>query len=62
MIFSPRSSISPKSGPTAGGTVLTVNGRNLGAMANDVIVELVKSSTQERIQCIVDETKYIPGI
>jgi hypothetical protein len=54
--------ISPRSGPTVGGTVLTVNGSNLGAVVADVIVELVNTATMERVPCIVDNTKYIPGM
>ena len=53
--------ISPRSGPTAGGTVLTVNGSNLGAVVADVIVELVNVATMDRVPCAVDTTKYIPG-
>ena len=48
------------SGPTAGGTVLTVNGSNLGAVAADVRVDLVNA--EENISCIVDGSKYIPGM
>lgn len=55
------SSISPKSGPTLGGTVVTINGSNLGAVASDVSVELIKPDTMKRTSCLVDETKYIPG-
>ena len=54
--------ISPRSGPTAGGTVLTVNGSNLGAVVTDVIVELENVATIRRVPCDVDTTKYIPGI
>ena len=56
----PHSAISPMSGPTAGGTVLTVNGSNLGAVAADVRVDLMNA--EENISCIVDGSKYIPGM
>lgn len=52
------------SGPTLGGTLLTVTGTNLGAVAGDVTVELVKSTNQvtdERTPCLIDPNGYIPG-
>ena len=61
MCILPCSSISPKSGPTLGGTVVTVNGSNLGAVATDVSVVLIKPDTLKETLCLVDETKYIPG-
>ncbi|CAI7989820.1 Plexin-A4 [Geodia barretti] len=56
--------ISPVSGPTVGGTRLTVTGTNIGAVAGDVTVELVKMMnqvTEERTPCLVDTNRYIPG-
>ena len=50
------------SGPTDGGTVLTLNGSNLGALAANVTVELVHTTLNETIPCLVDESLYIPGI
>lgn len=61
MCILPCSSISPKSGPTLGGTVVTVNGSNLGAVATDVSVELIKPDTMKTTMCLVDESRYIPG-
>ena len=52
------------SGPTLGGTRLTVTGTNIGAVAGDVTVELVKTTnqvTEERTPCLVDTNGYIPG-
>ena len=55
------SSIRPGSGPTLGGTVLTVSGSNLGAVGTDVSVELILIDTMNHVQCDVDTTRYIPG-
>ena len=56
---------SPVSGPTSGGTRLTITGANLGAMADDIMVELLKMEGQSvamREQCAVDHSSYIPGL
>ena len=54
--------ISPKSGPTLGGTVLTITGSNLGTVVTDIRVELIKFAAMEYIPCIADYNKYIPGM
>ena len=53
------------SGPTVGGTELTVTGTNLGAVAGDVRVELVKMVNQmavESVRCAVDRERYTAGV
>ena len=48
-------------GSTDGGTELTLNGYNLGAVAANVTVELTHTTRNETISCLVDESQYIPG-
>ena len=52
----PISSISPISGPTIGGTTVTLTGRDLGVMVEDVIEVSFGDSL-----CGVDENSYTPG-
>ena len=45
----------PKAGPTRGGTMITINGSNLGARRQDIINVMIGG-----VPCIV--TGYTPGI
>jgi len=49
--------IYPSSGPTAGGTTVTINGTELGVSVEDIL-----SITLGDSRCQVDENSYIPGI
>ena len=50
------------SGPTEGGTVLTLMGSNLGAQVDNVTVKLVNSAQAKEVVCVVDKNQFVPGI